>query len=136
MRRQKKKVANSISMKQENGFSYVYSAPENQEVHNIRKRYLPQSESKPEELKRLDRTVQSAGVAEALCAGIGGCLVFCLGLCFAMEVIGRMAWLGILLGLAGAAGMLVAFPLYRKRFNKAKAQHAPRILELAAQLSN
>jgi hypothetical protein len=52
-----------------------------------------------------------------------------------MEVIGHMVWLGVILGLVGTAGMLAAFPIYRKIFHKAKSQHSPRILELAAQLS-
>ena len=119
----------------ENAFSYTYSAACNQEVLNIRKKYLPRGETKLEELKRLDRLVQNSGVTESLCAGIGGYLVFGLGLCLAMEVIGHMIWLGVILGLIGTAGMLAAFPVYRKFFNKAKAQHTPRILELAAQLS-
>ena len=119
----------------ENAFSYTYSATCNQEVLNIRKKYLPRGETKLEELKRLDRLVQNSGVTESLCAGIGGCLVFGLGLCIAMEVIGHMIRLGVILGLIGTAGMLAAFPVYRKFFNKAKAQHTPRILELAAQLS-
>ena len=79
--------------------------------------------------------VQNSGVMESLCAGIGGCLIFGLGLCLAMEVIGQMIWLGVILGLVGTVGMLAAFPVYRKYFNKAKAQHTPRILELAAELS-
>ena len=119
----------------ENAFSYTYSAACNQEVLNIRKKYLPRGETKLEELKRLDSLVQNSGVTESLCAGIGGCLVFGLGLCLAMEVIGHMIWLGVILGLIGTTGMLAAFPVYRKFFNKAKAQHTPRILELAAQLS-
>ena len=64
-----------------------------------------------------------------------GCLIFGLGLCLAMEVIGQMIWLGVILGFVGAVGMLVAFPVYRRFFNKAKAQYTPRILELAAELS-
>ena len=119
----------------ENAFSYTYSATHNQEVLKIRKKYLPQEETKLEELKRLDRLVQNSGVTESLCAGIGGCLTFGLGLCLAMEVIGHMVWLGVILGLAGTAGMLVAFPVYRTFFNKAKMQHIPRILELADELS-
>ena len=119
----------------ENAFSYTYSATCNQEVLNIRKKYLPKEETKLEELKRLDHLVQNSGVTESLCAGIGGCLIFGLGLCLAMEVIGHIIWLGVILGLIGAFGMLAAFPVYRKFFNKAKAQHTPRILELAAQLS-
>lgn len=124
-----------MSIKQQNSFSYTYSAPCNQEVLNIRKKYLPRAESKLEELKRLDKTVQNSGVMESLCAGIGGCLLFGLGLCLAMEVIGHAVWLGMILGLIGAAGMLAAFPVYRKRFAKAKAKYTPRILALTAELS-
>ena len=119
----------------ENAFSYTYSAACNQEVLNIRKKYLPKEENKLEELMRLDRLVQNSGVKESLCAGIGGCLIFGLGLCLSMGVIGRMFWPGVILGLIGSAGMLAAFPVYRKFFNKAKALHVPRILELTAQLS-
>lgn len=122
-------------MEQQNGFSYTYSAPNQQEVLNIRKKYLPQPESKLEELKRLDGLVQNAGVVESLCLGIGGCLIFGLGLCLAMQVIGSMVWLGVILGLIGMAGMLAAFPIYRKYFAQAKAKHTPRILELATELS-
>jgi len=122
-------------MEQKEGFSYIYSAACNQEVLNIRKKYLPQEESKLEELKRLDNLVQSSGVMEALCAGIGGALIFGLGMCLAMEVIGQMIWLGVVLGLIGMAGMFFAYPVYRKLFEKAKKQYAPRILQLAEELS-
>ena len=119
----------------ENAFSYTYSATCNQDVLNIRKKYLLREETKLEELKRLDSLVQNSGVTQSLCAGMVGCLVFGLGLCLAMEVIGQMIWLGVILGLVGTVGMLAAFPVYRKYFNKAKAQYTPRILELAAELS-
>ena len=104
-------------------------------MEDIRKKYLPQAETKLEELKRLDQAVQNSGVMEGLIAGIGGCLVFGLGMCLAMKVIGSAVWLGVILGLIGAAGMIAAFPLYRKVFNNAKKKYSPRILELAAQLS-
>ena len=122
-------------MNDESTFSYTYSAKDNQEVLNIRKKYLPQEESKLEELKRLDNLVQSSGVTEALCAGIGGTLIFGLGMCLAMEVIGHMIWLGVILGLIGIAGMLFAYPVYRTFFAKAKQQYAPRILQLTEELS-
>ena len=57
-------------------FTYNYSAKENAEVQVIRKKYLPKSESKLEELKRLDEMVQASGMAESLSAGIGGALIF------------------------------------------------------------
>ena len=119
----------------ENTFSYTYSAKENQEVLNIRKKYLPHEETKLEELKRLDNLVQSSGVMEALSVGIVGCLVFGMGMCLAMEVIGSAMWLGILLGAIGTAGMFAAYPVYRKYFEKNKQKYTPRILELTAELT-
>ena len=59
-----------------NAFSYTYSTSCNQEVLNIRKKYLPREETKLEELKRFDRTVQNSGVMEALIVGVVGCLIF------------------------------------------------------------
>ena len=122
-------------MAEENTFHFTYSAPENREVLDIRKKYLPQEESKLEELKRLDNLVQSSGVMEGLCAGIGGALVFGLGFCLTMGVIGRTPWLGVILEILGMAAMIVAFPVYRRFFNKAKAKYTPRILELSAELT-
>lgn len=93
-------------MNQEITFRYDYSAKENIEVQKIRKKYLPQCESKLEELKRLDRTVQNSGMIESLCVGIGGLLIFGLGLCLVMQVIGNgalIAIVGILLGVVGMA---------------------------------
>ena len=122
----------------ENTFSYKYSAKENAEVQAIRKKYLPKSESKLEELKRLDETVQASGMVESLCAGIGGALIFGLGLCLAMQVIGSglvMMIIGVLVGIVGMAGMLVAYPVYRKVFSATKEKYAPRILELTAELT-
>lgn len=119
----------------ENMFHYTYSAKENQEVLNIRKKYLPQEETKLDELKRLDSLVQNAGIIESLILGVGGCLVFGFGMCLAMKVIGNAVWMGILLGIVGTAGMLTAYPIYRKCFTKAKTQYAPRILELTDELT-
>ena len=123
-------------MEQQNAFSYTYSAQENQEVLNIRKKYLPREESKLEELKRLDHLVQNSGIMESLCVGIGGCLIFGLGMCFCLDVMGQVRWPGILLGLVGTVGMLFAYPTYRKLFQKNKEKYTPRILELASELTD
>lgn len=48
-------------------FRYSYSAKQNEEVLSIRNKYLPQPESKLEELKRLDQCVNSAGMADRNC---------------------------------------------------------------------
>ena len=82
--------------------------------------------------------VQNSGTLESLCAGIGGALVFGLGLCLAMQVIGSgvlTTVLGVLLGIVGMVSMIVAYPIYRKVFTNAKTKYAPRILELTAELT-
>ena len=124
-------------MNQDTTFIYNYSAKENKEIQDIRSKYLPREESKLEELKRLDYTVQNSGMIESLCAGIGGVLIFGLGLCLAMQVIGSGVFsivLGILLGIVGMIGMIIAYPVYRKMMQKAKADYAPRILQLTDEL--
>ena len=125
-------------MNQDTTFVYRYSAKENKEVQEIRRKYLPPAESKLEELKRLDNNVQNSGMIESLCVGVGGALVFGLGLCLAMRVIGSGVFavvIGVLLGIIGTAGMVVAYPISRKVFSKAKEQYAPRTLELTAELT-
>ena len=120
-------------------FIYNYSAKENAEVQAIRKKYMVADENSIDELRRLDALVQNAGVTEALIAGIGGLMIFGLGMCLAMQVIGEGVLpmiLGILIGLVGIVGMLSAYPVYRRRYEKAKAQYSPRILELASKLSD
>ena len=65
-------------------------------------------------------------------------LIFGLGLCLAMQVIGSgmlMTALGVLLGILGIAGMIAAYPIYRKVFSETKTKLAPRILELTAELT-
>ena len=119
----------------ENTFSYTYSATCNQEVLNIRKKYLPKEESKLEELKRLDHLVQNAGVMEALIVGVVGCLIFGVGMCFGLGVFGPVTWPAVIFGLIGAIGMIFTYPVNRKCYNKMKDQHLPRILELTAELT-
>ena len=123
-------------MNNDSVFRYSYSAKQNEEVQAIRNKYLPQPESKLEELKRLDQCVHSAGLPQSLAVGIVGCLIFGLGMCIATEVlIGGMV-LGALIGTCGMAVMIAAYPVYRSCFRKAKTRHQPRILELIAELSH
>lgn len=117
-------------MEQNKTFTFNYSAVQNQEIQEIRKKYLPKEESKLEKLKRLDNKVQKAGVMESLIIGITGCLVFGVGFCMVMQVIGNSIPLGVVIGIIGAAIMIAAYPVYRRVYNKTRQKLAPRILEL------
>ena len=122
-------------MDQNTTFTYNYSAPENKEVREIRKKYLPKAEGKLEELKRLDRNVQLAGTMESLIVGISGYLVFGVGLCLAMHIIGNSFALGVVADIVGVAAMIAAYPVYRHISGKTKARLVPRILQLTDELT-
>ena len=123
----------------ENSFNYNYSAKENEEISAIREKYVPRGETKLDEMKKLDGKVKSAGMIEALCIGIIGSLIFGLGMCFAMQVLGTGALftvLGVIIGILGAAVMIVAYPIYRKINDKAKEKYSGRILELISEIES
>ena len=119
-----------------NTFSYNYSAARNKDVERIRRKYMPQKESKLERLKKLDLRVQMAGTIESLCFGIIGALVFGVGMCFFLEVFAGVAWLTALLMIVGTLLMIPAYPIYKKIARKTKAELTPEILRLSEEIMN
>ncbi|MBE6557417.1 MAG: hypothetical protein E7661_00130 [Ruminococcaceae bacterium] len=117
-------------------FNYTYSAARNKEVESIRRKYLPQEESKLERLKKLDRRVQMAGTIESLCFGIVGALVFGVGMCFFLDVFAGAAWLSALFMIIGSLIMIPAYPIYRRIARKTKAALTPEILRLSEEMMN
>ncbi|MBQ7364111.1 MAG: hypothetical protein IJW46_00765 [Clostridia bacterium] len=121
-------------MTEENAFRYQYSAEKNKEIEAIRKKYLPQSETKLEKLKRLDRCVESAGMLSGLCIGVIGCLIFGIGMCFGLDVFAGADVFTLLFGGLGTAVMLVNYPLYRRTARRAREKYTPEILLLSEEL--
>ena len=117
-----------------NTFTYNYSAVRNKEVESIRRKYLPEEESKLETLKRLDYKVQSAGMIESLCIGIIGALVFGIGMCFFLEVFAGVAWLTALIMIIGTLLMIPAYPIYRRIAHRTKEKLTPEILRLSEEI--
>ena len=115
-------------------FTYNYSAARTKEVENIRRKYLPEEESKLETLKRLDYKVQSAGMIESLCIGIIGALVFGIGMCFFLEVFAGATWLTALFMIIGTLLMIPAYPIYRRIAHRTKEKLTPEILRLSEEI--
>lgn len=69
---------------QNNGFSYTYSAQEQQELKRIRQKYMSEPEDKMTRLRRLDRGVTQKAQAVALSLGIIGTLILGLGMSLIM----------------------------------------------------
>ena len=121
----------------ENKFEYTYSAQENAEIEKIRKKYVPQTfaESKLEQIKKLDSSVKSKGIACALAIGIPGLLILGLGMCCTM-VWTNLFVLGIIIGIIGIAMCGAAYPIYKSTINKKRAEVGPQILKLTQEIEN
>ena len=117
-------------------FTYRYSASQNKEVEHIRKKYLPQKESKLDVLKRLDLRVRSAGQTEGLCIGVIGALIFGIGMCFGLDVFSGADWLAVFFCALGAAVMIPAYPIYKYISSKTRKRLIPEILRLSDEIMN
>ena len=63
------------------GFTYTYSAKEQEELTKIRQKYLPPEENKMAQIRRLDASVPRTGTIASLAAGIAGALILGTGMC-------------------------------------------------------
>lgn len=121
----------------EQKFEYTYSAKEKSELEKIRKKYTPKTsqESKLEQIKRLDKSVESSAMTKALTVGIIGSLILGVGMSC------TMVWtdffvLGIIVGIIGMLVCALAYPVYKKTLYKKRAAVSAQILELSDQISS
>ena len=126
----------------QNMFSYTYSAKEQAEVKRIREKYEVRTEDKMERLRRLDRGVFQKAQAVSLVFGIVGTLILGFGMSLAMselsEILGEyrnMAMpVGIIVGLVGGGIAALAYPIYKWILNRERKRIAPEILRLTDEL--
>ena len=115
-------------------FSYTYSAKEQEEVKQIRKKYMPKEADKMEQLRRLDRSVTRKGTAVSIVVGIIGALTLGIGMCCAMVWMGQWFVPGIVIGLVGIILVSLTYPLYTHITQKEREKVAPEILRLIDEL--
>lgn len=121
-------------MEQNNKFHYTYSASQQKEIEDIRKRYLPESQvtDKMEQLRRLDRSVTQKASLASLTVGILGALILGIGMSCAM--VWELFLLGIPVGVAGIILIALAYPIHTKVLKKQREKAAPIILQLSDEL--
>lgn len=115
-------------------FEYTYSAKQQAEIENIRKKYLPREETKMDKLRRLDESVTRPGTIISIIAGVVGTLIMGLGMCCVMEW--AMFIPGIIIGVVGMAILAAAYPIYSSITQKQREKIAPEILQLTEEISN
>lgn len=119
---------------EKNSFNYTYSAKEQEEVKNIRKKYVPQEEDKMQLLRRLDESVYQKASVISLVTGIIGALVMGLGMSCCMVWAGALFIPGIIVGIIGIALVCLAYPMYNKILKKEREKIAPEIIRLTDEL--
>ena len=118
-----------------NTFNYTYSSAEQEEIKKIREKYSQslQKDDRMERLRRLDESVERPGTIISLIIGIVSSLVLGVGMCC------TMVWtdffvLGVIVGIIGIAGIIVAYPVYVRITKKQREKLAPEILRLSEEL--
>lgn len=129
-------------MDNKESFCFTYSAARQQEVENIRKKYLPKEEDKLEQLRKLHHSASHKAQAWAIGTGVIGALLLGTGMSLVMTDIGKILGItgipvmliGILIGLVGIALVGLAYPVYNKTLTKERTRIAPEILRLTDEL--
>lgn len=118
-------------------FEFTYSAKQQEEIEQIRNKYLPKQESKMEQLRRLDQQAEQPGMKASITVGSIGALLLGIGMCCTMvwnSSIGMFVG-GIIIGVIGMAIVGTAYPLYKKITEKQRAKIADQIIALSNELS-
>ena len=130
--------------KSENGFSYSYSAREQEEIKRIRKKYAEDSartdESSIERLRRLDASVTKKGTTVSLIVGTLGSILMGSGMSLVMTDLGALLpgllalFLGLAIGVVGIVGVALAYPIYKAITKKERERIAPEVLRISEEL--
>jgi len=129
-------------MENKESFHYTYSAKEQEEIKNIRKKYVTpvEEEDKMAQLRRLDASVYSKATTASLIVGILGTLLLGTGMSLIMTDIGKMLGsflalvIGIGVGVVGIVLVSLAYPIYNHTLRKERKKVAPEILRLTDEL--
>ena len=121
-----------------NRFEYTYTAPteqERREIISIRNQYAdPETnkELKLMRLRRLDATVNNTATAISLILGVGGLMIFGLGMTMILHW--SLLVFGILVAIAGCVPMGIAYYSYKCVFAMGKKKYGEEILKLSEEL--
>lgn len=127
---------------EKDGFSFTYSAKEQEELKKIRQKYVPEEENKMDKLRRLDTAVTQKANMFSIIIGITGALIMGLGMSFFMADLGAgmgmsetaAMTIGIIIGIVGLILVCLAYPLYNYILKRERKRIAPEILRLTEEL--
>ena len=121
-------------------FNYSYSAEHRREIEQIKQKYIPReqaensAERKLGQLKRLDASCESAAQLAGLLLGVGGVLIFGVGMCCIL--VWQLYLLGVLIAMIGIPMMIAAKPVYDRALKERREKAASEIMRLTEELEN
>ena len=107
-------------------------------AESVAKEYAPKDNSKIKALRKLDRRAKLPATIFTYTWGIIFALIFGVGMCLGMQVIGNGVTgmvIGIAVGVIGMIGCGVNYPIYNKMLENGKKKYAYEIVELAREIS-
>jgi len=105
-------------------------------ARKIRSEYEEKQTGKIEELKALDSKVKKPATVFGYVFGTVGALVMGSGMSLAMEVIGSMPIVGVLVGLVGILMVSVTYPIYKKILASRRKKYSDAIIKLSEEIIN
>ena len=133
-----------MEKREQESFSYTYSAEIQEEVRAIRQKYTdPQPvENKMARLRQLDASVTQRATVVSLVLGIIGALILGTGMSLVMTNLGGLLGLhektnlllGIFVGIVGIVLISLAYPTYNHILKKERKRIAPEIIRLSGEL--
>ncbi|MDE7218198.1 MAG: dihydropteridine reductase [Oscillospiraceae bacterium] len=108
-------------------------------AERIASEYDQKPASKLVALKKLDRKAKLPAQIFTYSFGVAGALIFGVGMCLCMGVIGQSLPiampLGIVTGLIGIGMVSVNYPVYKKLLEQGKKKYTFEIMELAKEIT-
>jgi hypothetical protein len=126
------------------GFTYTYSAKEQEELKRIRDKYTApiEAEDKMARLRRLDASVTKTAQIVALIFGVIGTPILGFGMSLCMTDLGEILGpykdmamvIGIIVGVIGGILASLAYPIYNAIVKAKRKKLAPEIIRLTDEL--
>lgn len=108
-------------------------------AESIAKEYAKKDDSKVIALRKLDCRAKMPATIFTYTFGIISALIFGVGMCLAMKVIGSgtaMMVLGIIIGIVGIILISINYPIYKKMLASGKNKYAYDIMKLAKEITD
>ena len=127
-------------MNNEQNFDFTYNAPEQQEVLQIRNKYLPKEESKLDALRALDAKVKRPANVFSYIFGTISAMIMGFGMSLVMNNIGTQLGMtetmvpGIVIGVIGMVMAITNYPMHKKILDSRRKKYAHQIIALSDKL--